>query len=500
MNKFEALKQTKDGLDVLPDLPRFASDGFESIPEDDLERLKWAGIFHRKPTRPYFMMRIRFPGGVATSRQFRILADIAERHGRSLLDLTTRQQIEPRWLPIEAMPEIQESLTAADLTSLQTGMDNIRGVVSCPLSGISQREVVDAAPLCTEFQAMFVGDKAFTNLPRKFNVAITGCTDNCLDTETQDVALIPAMAEIGSAQIPGFNVLVGGKQGSGGFRAAEPLNVFVRPEEAAAICRELVLLFRDFGPRETRSRARFAFLIEERGIAWVRAQIEERIGHELPAAGTDARSCQHTDHVGVTCQRQPGLRAIGLVVPVGRMSSAQMREVARLADHYGQGELRLTTEQNLIIPHVPERDVATLLAEPLLREWGPTSEPALRGLISCTGTEFCNLALIDTKNRALSVARELAGRVPPQQQPLRIRWSGCPAACGNHIVADVGLQGKRIRLPDGRVVEAVTISVGGRVGPDTRAGRVVMEEVVCDERLPEVLAQVIADQRVLVGA
>src|SRR5688572_28955377 len=178
MNKFETMKQVKDGLAVVDEIPTFAREGFESIPEDDLERLKWAGIFHRKPTKPYFMMRIRLPGGIAGTMQLRAVAEILRHHGRGIGDFTTRQQIEPRWLRIEDMPVIRERLDGAGLTTLQTGMDNIRGVVSCALSGVYEHELVDAAPLCAEFQQMFVGDQAFTNLPRKFNVAITGCPDN----------------------------------------------------------------------------------------------------------------------------------------------------------------------------------------------------------------------------------------------------------------------------------------------------------------------------------
>ena len=266
MNKFELMKQTKDGLDVIAEIPRFATEGFESISADDIERLKWGGIFHRKPTTGYFMMRIRFPSGIATTAQIRTLADIVDVHGRGIADITTRQQIEPRWLRIEEMPQILETLAGAGLTSLQTGMDNIRGVVGCSLAGLYPREIIDASGICAEFQDLFVGDKAYTNLPRKFNVIITGCPDNCTDAGTQDVALVPAVQDVKGEEVVGFNVLVAGKQGSGGFVAAQPLDVFVPPAQAAAICRELVLIFRDFGPRQARARARFAFLVEERGL------------------------------------------------------------------------------------------------------------------------------------------------------------------------------------------------------------------------------------------
>jgi len=289
--------------------------------------------------------------------------------------------------------------------------------------------------------------------------------------------------------------------------------VFVGPEAAAAICRELVLIFRDFGPRETRSRARFAFLIEERGLPWVRDTLEQRMGRVLPRSGRDVRCTWRVDHVGVTPQRQSELNAVGLLVPVGRVTADRLRDLARLAYQYGGSEVRLTTEQNVVIPHVSDSRLGPMLAEPLLQEWRPDADPALRGLVACTGTEFCNLALIETKGRALEVARALAGRLPangpprtreeivgggsfatthdPSRRVLTIRWSGCPAGCGNHHAADVGLQGKRIRLADGEVVEAVTISVGGRTGPGARPARIVREDVVCDEHLPAVLEEVI---------
>lgn len=494
MNKFETMKQQKDGLDVVQDIPRFAQEGFESIPEDDLERLKWAGIFHRKPTRPYFMMRIRFPSGIARAWQVRAVADILTDFGRGVADLTTRQQIEPRWLRIEDIPEVQERLASVGLTSLQTGMDNIRGVVGCALAGLYPREVLNAAPICEEFQAMFLGDRAYSNLPRKFNVTITGCPDNCTHNESQDVALVPAKRRIDGSEVRGFNVLVGGKMGSGGFSVAQPLDVFVGPSEAANMCRELVLIFRDYGPRETRSRVRFSFLIEERGVPWLRAMAEERMGHPLPHAGRDARSAQVVDHIGVTPQCQPGLHAVGLLVPVGRVTASQLHEAARLADEYGRGEVRLTTGQNLIIPHVPGSRLDALLGEPLLKQWTPHPTPMMRGLVACTGTDFCNLALIETKGRALAVARALEARLPSDRS-LAIHWSGCPAGCGNHHAAEVGLQGKRIRTEDGRVVEAVTIYTGGRSGPDAHPGQILMEDVPCDDRLPGVLEGVIANLR-----
>src|SRR5438309_8638778 len=218
-------------------------------------------------------------------------------------------------------------------------MVNIRGIIGCPATGLTPNELVDTAGIAAEFQRIFLGNKAFTNLPRKFNVTITGCPDNCTTAETQDIAMTPA---IGEGDSVGFNLAVGGKQGSGGPTFATSLDVFVAPDEAAEVCATIALIFRDHGPREARSRARLAFLLQERGAAWMREELEKRLGHALPPAGADARSGRVTDHVGVFRQKQEGLNYVGLKTAVGRITGEQLIELARLADVYGRGELRLT--------------------------------------------------------------------------------------------------------------------------------------------------------------
>jgi ferredoxin-nitrite reductase len=430
------------------------------------------------------MMRVRMPNGIVTAAQARLLAEITleagRASGRPIADVTTRQQLQLRWVTLERVPEVIARLEAAGLSSLQTGMDNVRGIVGCPATGLTPGELLDTAGIAADFQRIFLGNRAFTNLPRKFNVTITGCREHCTGGETQDVSMTPALRD----DAPGFNVAVGGKQGSGGPAFARPLDAFVRPGEAAAVCAEIALIFRDHGPREARSRARLAFLLEERGVAWFRAELERRLGRALPPAGRDARVRTTTDHVGVFRQRQPGLNYVGLKTPVGRLTGAQLAELARLADDYGRGELRFTPLQNVLLPHVPDARLGDLTREPLLRELPYNPSEVQRGLVACTGTDFCNLALIDTKTRALALARELEPRVD-RARPLSVRWSGCPASCGNHHTADVGLQGCKVKV-DGRIVDGVHVFVGGRGGADPRAGLRILEDVPVDE-LPAVL-------------
>jgi ferredoxin-nitrite reductase len=298
----------------------------------------------------------------------------------------------------------------------------------------------------------------------------------------------PPIATLDGADVVGFNLAVGGKQGSGGPTLATGLDAFVRPEEAAEVCAAVALVFRDYGGREARSRARLAFLVEDWGAERFRKELESRLGRSLPPAGRDARSGTVTDHIGVFRQRQPGLNYVGMKTPVGRITGDQLIELARMADEYGAGELRVTPLQNVLLPHVPDARLGALLEEPLVRQLPYNPSEVLRGVGSCTGTDFCNLALIDTKTRAMVLVRDFERRIG-KTRPIAVRWSGCPAACGNHHTADVGLQGCKVKV-DGKIVDGVHVFVGGRGGPEPRAAVKILEDVPCDE-LPAVLERLI---------
>jgi ferredoxin-nitrite reductase len=482
-----------NGLRIRDYLPEIIQRGHAAMTPAEKELLKWVGVFFRRPTPGRFMMRVRMPNGIADSRQLRAIADLSRRLGNNVLDITTRQQIELRGFTLDSIPEIWERLRGVDLGSLQTGIDNVRNINGCPLAGLTPNELFDAAHVVQELNRIIVGREGnpeFADLPRKFNITVTGCLDNCTHNESQDLALVPAK----KGGRFGFNVLVGGKMGSGGFTVASSLNVFVEVFQAAAVVTELVRIYRDHGPREARSKCRFAFLIEEWGISRLRAELVARLGHELEFRGKDMRGSGHVDHLGVTQQRQTGLLAVGACVPTGRVNPDQLDEFARLADEYGNGEIRFTVGQNAIIPNVPSDRVDDLLAEPLLKEFSPRPSPFVRGLVACVGTDYCNLALIETKGRAVALSQALKEKLGSHVNPLTIHWSGCPAGCGNHQAADVGLRGFKTKI-DGKIVDAVAIYVGGRTGPHAIAGQELLETVPCDENLPDVVADIIQSQR-----
>ncbi len=480
MSRIEEIKAERDGLDVGSEIPTYARDGWESIPEEDRDtRLKWWGVFYRKQTPGHFMMRIRIPNGIATSDQIRAIGEISRTLGRNTVDLTTRQQIQLRWIKIEDIPGILERLREVGLVTLQTGLDNIRGVVGCPVAGLTPNELFDASPVAQQLTDIFVGNKQFTNLPRKMNVTITGCLENCCHAETQDIAFVPARESEEEGAAAGFNVLVGGKMGSGGYRIATPLDVFVKPEAAASLAAKIILMFRDHGSRDARNRARLAFLVEDWGIERFRWELEQRVDRPLARAGVDARGAKSTDHIGVWRQRGDHTSYVGLLVPIGRTSGANLEELARLADVYGSGEVRLTVGQNAIIPDVTDARLQALLAEPLLQKLRYDPSEIARGSVSCTGKDYCSLALIETKGyaRDLVTALEKAGTV---RRPLTVNWSGCPAGCGNHQVSDIGFVGRRTKV-EGKIIDAVDVYVGGASGPDAVPGMKIMENVPCSD-------------------
>jgi ferredoxin-nitrite reductase len=487
-NKIEEMKLEKDGLDCLPDIERFAASGnWQEMTEDDKHRFKWHGLFFRKQTPGNFMLRIRITGGVTSAEEFRVIADLSDQYGKGFCDLTTRQQIQLRWFTIADMPDIWRRLDAVGLGSKQTGMDNIRNVCGCPLAGLTPHEMLDASDVCREFTQIFLHNKDFTNLPRKFNVTITGCLENCCHAETQDIGLVPSVRDLEGQSVPGFNVSVGGKQGSGGYTPAKSLDVFVRPEDAARLCGQIVLIYRDHGPRDTRNKARLAFLIQERGAPWFRAELERRLVQPLLTAGPDLRKKHHVDHLGIHPQRRsaladrPQLYYAGLLVPVGRITTAQMRAVANLAERYGNGQLRLSVQQNVIVPNIPEDKLGAFTEEPILKELSFDPSPIMRGLVTCTGIDYCHMALIETKDWAIRIAKDLEERTRGHKvAPLSIHMSGCSAGCALHQTATIGMQACRTRV-NGEVVDAAHVCVSGKSGPVAKGASDLMYDVPCTE-------------------
>ncbi len=485
VNKFERMKAEKDGLVLKQELDYFAKVGWEAMDEADRDfRLRVLGLFYRTVTPGKFMLRMRLANGVITSGQMRVLAEIVQHYGdEGNADITTRQNIQLRGVRIEDVPDIFRKLYQVGLTSVQSGVDNVRNITGSPLAGLDPDELIDTRGLCREVQDMITkngeGNPAFTNLPRKFNIAIAGCRDNSVHAELNDLAFIPAYKN----DTIGFNVIVGGMFSPKRYEAAVPLNAWVPPEDVVALSEAILLVYRDNGLRANRQKSRLMYLIDKWGIEKFRAEVENQVGHPLEsAAEKDEFLWNKREHIGVYPQKQAGLNFVGLHIPIGRLYAQDMFDLARIAEVYGTGEIRFTVEQNLIIPNIPGTRLETFLKEPLLERFSVDPDNLMRGLVSCTGSQFCGFALIETKNRALAFIKALEAELS-LPRPIRIHWTGCPNSCGQPQVADIGLMGTKGRK-DGKVVEAVDIWMEGKVGYEAELGKRVMKGIPCDDLKP----------------
>ena len=495
LNKFEKFKAEKDGLAIKDELDHFAQIGWEAMDKTDLEhRLKWVGVFYRPVTPGKFMMRLRIPNGILSSEQMRVLGEIVQRYGDDgNADITTRQNLQLRGIRIEDIPDIFQRLKSVGMTSVQSGMDNVRNITGSPMAGLDADELIDTRELVQKVQDMITnygqGNYQFTNLPRKFNIAIEGGRDNSVHAEINDIAFVPAYKE---GEL-GFNVVVGGFFSAKRCEAAIPMNVWVRPnQEVVDLCRGILEVYRDNGLRSNRQKSRLMWLIDEWGIEEFRTRVANHLGYPLAtAAEKDAIDWEKRDHLGVFRQKQEGLSYIGLCIPVGRLFADDMLDLARIAEVYGSGELRLTVEQNVIIPNIAAENIATLLTEPLLAKFTPNPTPLQRALVSCTGAQFCNFALIETKNKAVDLIRQLDAELNIPRG-VRIHWTGCPNSCGQPQVADIGLMGTKARK-DGKTVEGVDIYMGGKVGKDAHLGSCVQKGIPCED-LKSLLTSILIEQ------
>ena len=502
----EDVKAELYGDEVRAKIEEFAARGWESIPEEEREEwftwFKFWGVFHqRSGQESYFMMRLTNCGGVLEPGQLRAIGEVAREYatgpvenpefGDAWIDLTTRQSVQLHWLRLEDIPEIWEKLEAVGVSSRSAGGDTMRNISGCPVAGKGE-EFVETRPLLDEIQSEIRGDDDLANMPRKFNISVTGCRQGCAQDSINDIGLEPAHKIVDGEEVRGFNVRVGGGLGGREPRRARSLDLFVRPEHATATVRAFVEFYHERGDRENRSKNRARFFVDELGTDEIRDALEERLDFEFEHAGTDFRG-EYTynagrptergahDHVGVYDQ-EDGRNYVGLSVPVGRLRAEEVIELADLAAEYGSGEVRLTRRQNPLVMDVPDDALEDLLAEPLLDKHQPEPNPFVQGAMACTGTEFCSLALTETKARTARLLRWLGNNVelPGDVDRIKLHYSGCTADCGQAMTADIGLQGMRARK-DGAMVEALDVGVGGGLGEKPSFVDWVRQRVPADE-------------------
>jgi sulfite reductase (ferredoxin) len=487
--RVERLKHSKNAWEHFDEIREFARKGYASIPPE------WFSTYFRTwgvytqgdgagvvggtggegKSTPYFMVRIRIPNGLLRSEQVRAVADIAERHARGVADITVRQNFQLHWVTLESLPEVLETLWRADLTTTGACGDVARNITGCPVAGLDAEEIVDASPLALAIDRELGGAAAFYNLPRKFKISITGCRHWCSYPEINDVALTATTRKRGGASETGFSLRVGGGLSTDPHIALR-LNAFIQWNQVVPVARGVAEIFRASETlRQSREKARLKFLFLQQG--WTAEsfleKLELQIGFSLdPAELEDAPADIHRDHVGIHAQKQSGIIYVGASVLRGRITPQQLRAAADLADRYADGHIRTTTMQNLLIVNVAQRDAATVAHQLEVAGLPVEASVFARGTVACTGSEFCKLALTETKGFARWLTQELEERLPDFQQQLRLNITGCPNSCGQHWIADIGIEGKKIKV-DGRMVDAYYFCIGGSLGQAASIARPV---------------------------
>ncbi len=502
LSKVEQAKADLCGLELAPRLEQLGREGWEALDEATLTiRLKWLGIFFRPVTPGRFMVRLRLPNGVISASQLELLAEVIDRCGEhGSADLTTRQNLQLRGLLLEDMAPLVAAMEQVGLTSRQSGHDNPRNVTGNPLAGIDPEEFIDTRPLVEAIQVALLGPAGPRNLPRKFNVAVGGAPDSFL--LHNDLAFLPAHHN-GSL---GFTVMVGGFFSAQRNELAIPLGLWLPAGQLPAFTLAVLRHYGHAGNRQQRNKSRLMYLIEQLGLEGYRqavlaswAELAEDLGPEQ--AGEPVTAVAHDgthlvcraprDGLGVQPQKQQGLHWVGLHVPMGRLDAEAMLELARLARTYGSGELRLTEAQNALIVNVPAERLEALLTEPLLQRFRPDPSPLQAEAVSCTGNAYCSFALIPTKGTAQAVLEELERRVA-LPHAVRMHWTGCPNACGQPYMGQIGLMGAKARK-DGQMVEAAKIFLGGAMDAEPKLAELHDKGVPLSD-LADVLEQLLLDR------
>jgi len=487
--KLERLKRELNPWDHVEQIRQFAREGRGSIPPEWASvYFKWWGIYTQGDgigavggkggeglATEYFMMRIGLPNGIATSTQLRAIAAVSQKHARNLADITVRQNIQLHWLTVQGLVETMDALATVGLGPKGACGDVVRNVTGCPLAGVAGDEFIDASPIARGIAHELSGNPEFYNLPRKFKITATGCRSWCSFPEINDVALTATERNrFGNKEI-GFSLRVGGGLSSDPHLGVR-LNCFIPLDSAITVVRAVTEVFREQSAlRENRERARLKHLFLREGWDAARflAEVEARLGYKLhPAEEERIPSDIYRDHVGIHPQKQPGLAYVGASVLRGRVSGDQLAQVAELSERFGSGEIRTTTMQNFIIVNVPRSRTAELARELEQIDLHVEGTPFWRGAIACTGTEFCKLAITETKGFMRWLVDEMETRLPEFDQQLKLHVTGCPNSCGQHWIADIGLEGKKIKH-NGKLVDAYYFCAGGSVGAWARTGRPV---------------------------
>ncbi|MEW2529829.1 nitrite/sulfite reductase [Streptomyces sp. NPDC047071] len=506
LNGNEQFKKDDDGLNVRTRIETiYSKRGFHSIDPNDLRgRMRWWGLYtQRKPgidggktailepeelDDEHFMLRVRIDGGRLTTEQLRVIGEISQEFARGTADITDRQNIQYHWIRIEDMPEIWRRLEGVGLSTTEACGDTPRVILGSPVAGIAEDEIIDGTPAIDEIHRRIVGNPAFSNLPRKFKSAISGSPLLDVAHEINDIAFVGVRhPERG----PGFDLWVGGGL-STNPKIGQRLGAWVPLDEVADVYEGVISIFRDYGYRRLRTRARLKFLLADWGVEKFRRVLEdEYLLRKLVDGPAPEQPLERwRDHVGVHRQRD-GNYYVGFAPRVGRVDGTTLTKIADLAAGHGSGRLRTTAEQKMIVLDVAEDQVASLVAGLESLDLTVRPSPFRRGTMACTGIEFCKLAIVETKARGASLIDELERRVPDFDEPITININGCPNACARIQVADIGLKGQLVLDENGDQVEGFQVHLGGALGLEAGFGRKVRGLKVTSAALPDYVERVL---------
>jgi sulfite reductase (ferredoxin) len=486
LNPNERFKKDSDGLEVRQRiLDIYSKAGFDSIDPSDLRgRMRWMGLYTQRAQGipggktallepeeledSYFMLRVRIDGGQLSSDQLRVIADISTDFGRDVADVTDRQNVQLHWIRIEDVPAIWERLESVGLGTTEACGDTPRVMLNCPLAGILEDEVIDATGVLAEVVEKYVGDPAFSNLPRKWKTSMSGCVDHCTGHEINDVSFVGVRNEAGDV---GYDLWIGGGL-STNPKLAQRIGVFVRPDQVTEVWAAATSIFRDYGYRRQRNHARMKFLMADWGPEKFRQVMQDEYLHAALPDGPAAAPAKHDerDHVGVSRQKD-GRNAVGFALRTGRISGTLLATVAQLADEFGAGRVRTTAQQKLVILDVPDDRVEDLVAELAVHDLQVRPSAFRRGTMACTGLEFCKLAIVETKGHAQDLYTELEKRLPDFDEPISINVNGCPNSCARFQTADIGFKGSMVKAESGEMVEGFQVHLGGHLGVEAAFGR-----------------------------
>ncbi|MFG2945866.1 nitrite/sulfite reductase [Streptomyces adustus] len=507
LNGNEQFKKDDDGLNVRTRIETiYSKRGFDSIDPNDLRgRMRWWGLYtQRKPgidggktavlapeelDDSYFMLRVRIDGGALTTAQLRVIGEISQEFARGTADITDRQNIQYHWIRIEDVPTIWERLESVGLSTTEACGDTPRVILGSPVAGIAADEIIDGTPAVEEIHRRIIGNKDFSNLPRKFKSAVSGSPLLDVAHEINDIAFVGVQhPEHG----PGFDLWVGGGL-STNPKLGVRLGAWVPLDEVPDVYEGVISIFRDYGYRRLRNRARLKFLVADWGAEKFRRVLEDEYlgGRKLIDGPAPEQPVQRwRDHVGVHRQRD-GLFYVGFAPRVGRVDGATLTKIADLAEAHGSGRVRTTVEQKMIVLDVSEDQVDALVEG--LEALDLTARPSSfrRGTMACTGIEYCKLAIVETKARGASLIDELERRIPEFDEPITINLNGCPNACARIQVADIGLKGQLVVDADGEQVEGYQVHLGGALGLEAGFGRKVRGLKVTSQELPDYIERVL---------